>query len=275
VDFLFKKGKVMNSKLKKEIKRLSKLNTLKNKSQEYIEHEAQKNIKVRELVRTGNFIDDEERKFAKDLFNKYLNDYDFENITDLSTLSVLVFNEVLVQRLQVSINAQKDSKGNFYLNDKLVKSLHETQNQVLELKKQLGFDKEKSENELTAFQQEKKKLDLHIAFNRNEYSTVCQNCGTMLLLRRKTKDFECLKHPFFSGRFYYNARGIELVKKGIWKKEHYAYVFRTSVDYVNWVLENEGKIVEINEFEQDDIERFMLSKDYLKDGFVRTSKNKK
>jgi len=55
----------MDSDIKKEAKRLSKLHTLKNKSEEYIEHEAWKNIRIRELVRTGNFIDDEEKKFAK------------------------------------------------------------------------------------------------------------------------------------------------------------------------------------------------------------------
>jgi len=264
----------MNSELKKEIKRLSKLKPFKNKTEDYIKHEAQKNITIRELVRNGNFSDDEEKKFAKKLFDKYLNDYEFETVVDLSTLGVLVFNEILVQRLQKSINEQKDSKGNFYLNDKLVRSLHETQDQILELKKILGFDKNDKNNELTAYQQEKKKLDLHIAFNRNEYSTVCENCGTLLLLRRKTKDFNCIRHPFFSGRFWYNARGIELVKKGIWKKEHYAYIFRTSVDYVNWVLENEGKIVEIDEFNKDEIENFMTSKDYLKEGFLRIKKEK-
>jgi len=265
----------MDSELKKEIKRLSKLHTMKDKSEEYIKHEAQKNVTVREMVRTGNFIDDEEKKFAKSLFDKYLDNYDFENVVDLNTLGILVFNEVLVQRVQKTINAQQDSKGNFYLNDKMVKSLHDTQNHVLELKKQLGLDKEKTENELTAWQQANKKLDLHIAFNRNEYTTVCEHCGQLLLLRRKTKDFECLKHPFFSGRFYYNARAIELVKKGILKKEHYAYIFGTSVDYVNWVLQNEGKIVEIDRFSKDEIEKFMLSKDYLKDGFIRTQKKTK
>lgn len=264
----------MNSEVKKEFKRLSKLTNFKNKSEEYIEHEAQKNVTIRELVRNGNFIDDDEKKFAKNLYDKYLKDYDFENSVDLSNLSILIYNEILVQRLQKTINEQKDSKGNFYLNDKLVKSLHETQNQVLTLKKQLGLDKDVTENELTAFQQAKKKLDLHITFNRNEYETVCANCGTLLLLRKKTKDFNILKHPFFSGRWYYNARGIELVKKGIWKKEHYAYVFRTSVDYVDYVIANEGKIVEVDGYTKDEIEHYMLSKDYLKDGFLRIQKEK-
>jgi len=44
-----------------------------------------------------------------------------------------------------------------------------------------------------------------------------------------------LAHPFFSGRFYYNRRGMELVKAGIWSKEQYAFVFQTSVKYVDWL----------------------------------------
>jgi len=199
----------VDSSVKKEFNRLSKLIAFEGKSEEFIIHEAQKNVTIRELVRNGNFLEDDpdnpdlsERKFAKALFDKYLNNYDFENQVDLATLGVLVYNEVLVQRLQKSINKQQDSKGNFYLNDKMVKSLHDTQNHCLELKKQLGLDKEKSENELTAWQIEKKKLDLHIAFNRNEHTTNCFNCGELLLLRRKTKDFECLKHPMFAGRYW-------------------------------------------------------------------------
>ncbi|MFO7969956.1 MAG: hypothetical protein R6U15_07615 [Candidatus Izemoplasmatales bacterium] len=270
----------MDSETRKEFKRLSKLTVFKDKSVQFIEHEAKKNIVVRELVRTGNFIDNDERKFAKSLFDKYLNNYDFENEVDLATLGVLVYNEVLVQRLQKSINEQKDSKGNFYLNDKIVKSLHDTQNHCLELKKQLGLDKEKSENELSAWQIEKKKLDLHIAFNRNEYTIVCSNCGELLLLRKKTKDFECLKHPFFSGRFWYNRRGMELVKNKIWTKEQYAWVFHTSVDYVNWCLENEGKIIEIEDFTKEEIEKFINNKDYLKqskipNNILETQKSKK
>jgi len=261
----------LNSELRKEFKRLSKLHTMKEKSEDYIKHEAQKNVTVREMVRTGNFIDEDEKKFAKSLFDKYLDNYDFENMVDLNTLGILVFNEVLVQRVQKTINSQQDSKGNFYLNDKMVKSLHDTQNHVLELKKQLGLDKEKTENELTAWQQANKKLDLHIAWNRNEYSTVCEHCGQLLLLRRKTKDFECLKHPMFSGRFWYNPRGISLVKKGIWTKEDYAWVFHTSVDWVTYCIENEGKLIEIDDFTQKEINNFINSKDYLKD-FVKSQK---
>lgn len=255
----------MDSSLRKEIKRLSKLNTLKNKSAEYIEHEAQKNITVRELVRTGNFTDDVEKKYAKGLFDKYLNNYDFENLVDLSTLGVLVFNEILVQRLQKTINDTKDSKGNFYINDKIIKSLHETQHQVLILKKELGLDKEKTENDLTAFQQAKKKLDLHIAFNRNEYTTTCANCGNLLLLRRKTENFECLKHPMFSGRFWANIRALHLVKNGSLSKEEYAFIFHTSTDFVEWVFTNWAKVIEIDNFSQKEIDNFMKSKDYLKD----------
>jgi len=254
----------LDSDIKKEAKRLSKLTVFQDKSEKFIEHEAWKNVRVRELIRTSNFLNDEEKKFAKSLFDKYLNNYEFENEVDLSTLNTLVFNEVLIQRLQKTINEQKDSKGNFYLNDKMLKSLHETQNQVLELKKQLGLDKEKTANELTAFQQEKKKLDLHIAFNRNSYETACAKCGTILTLRKKTEGFECLVHPMFSGRFWYNRRGMELVEKGIWTKEQYAWVFHTSVDYVNYCLENKGKIVEVEGFTKEEVEKFINSKDYLK-----------
>lgn len=265
----------MDSEVRKEFKRLSKLISFKDKSDDFIVHEAQKNIKIRELVRTGNFINDNEEKFAKTLFNKYLNNYDYENMLDLSTLGVLVYNEVLVQRLQKTINDQKDSKGNFYLNDKLLKSLHETQKQVLDLKKELGLDKEKTQNELSAFQQQNKKLDLHIAFNKHEYSCVCSHCGKLLLLRRKTEDFEVLQHPAFVGRFLCNIRMLNDVESGNLSKEQMAHYMHTSCDYIQWLLDNKGKVIDVEGFNQDEINNFINSKDYLKELNKKSKKNGK
>jgi hypothetical protein len=262
----------VDSETNKEFKRLSKLTAFEGKSDEFIEHEAKKNVVIRELIRNGNFLDDdtgEERKLAKSLFDKYLKNQDFETESDLTSLSVLVYNEVLVHRIQKSINAQKDSQGNFYLNDKLIKSLNETQDQIFKLKKELGFDKDKSENELSAYQQEQKKLDLHIAFNKNEYTIPCCNCGKMLLLRYKVKDFEAIKHPAFSGRWLCNFRMLIDVEKGILSKEQMAYYQDTSVDYIQWLLENKGKLIEIEGFTDEEINNFMKTKDYLKDYFIK------
>jgi hypothetical protein len=92
----------------------------------------------------------------------------------------------------------------------------------------------------------------------------CPDCNKMTLLRRRTKDFDILIHPFFSGRFYYNRRGMELVKQGIWTKEQYAWVFFTSVDYVNWCIEHEAEIPDLDELDGESFEEFIEKVSYLK-----------
>jgi hypothetical protein len=250
--------------LNKEIKRLSGLVGLKGKSEAYIQKLAEKNLFVRELVNNGNFVDDNEKKEAKRLFDLYLKSNDFENTSDLQTLGNLVYNEILVQRIQRTINETKNKAGNYYVNDKLVKSLHDTEHQILELKKILGLTKEKKNDDLTALEEMEKQFELEIAFNKNEFTTDCKHCGKLLLLRRRCKDFESLKHPFFCGRFYYNARGMQLVKDGIWTPEQYAYVFHTTVLWVQWCIEHEGEIVEVGELPQETIEEYMKDKPHLK-----------
>ena len=258
----------MISSLQKEINKLSKLVQYKNKPKDYIQNLAQKNVTIRELLDSGNFSNATERKRAKLIFEKYLETKEFTDFSELSILSMLVYNRILVERIQATINTQQDSKGNFFLNDKLAKTLHDAENQVLILEKKLGLDSVTSEeSDLTALQRAKKQFHKWIQFNRTEYSTTCSNCGFPLLLRRKcNKNFwDVIKHPFFSGRWYFNYRAIQDVKNGKLSKEQYANYFHTSVDYVNWCLKNEGMILAVNDIPKEELKKFMNEKWYLKD----------
>ena len=228
----------MDADVKKEYNRLSQLLPYKEKSEEFLEKQATRNIFLRRLVSEGNFQTDDEKKIAKSLFNKYLEKSDFDEIGDLNTLGTLVYNEILLDRIQKNINSFRTvDDETFIINDKTVKVLHETEKRILELKRLLGLCKEdKKIGDLSQLQTLKEIFYRHIALNKNEFSCTCANCGKLLLLRKKTKDFTTLVHPFFSGRWYYNKRGMQLVKDGVWTKKQYAYVFRTSVDYVDWCI---------------------------------------
>lgn len=241
----------MDSNIKAEIKRLSNLKQYANASDEQLEKIAQKNIVLADLVNNGNFIDDKEKKQAKQCFEKYLEAHDFETYSDLSTLSMLVFNEILVGRIQSTINGCKTKDDKIYINDKMVKSLHEAENQVLSLKTKLRIDKEEKVDELTSLQLLKKRFNIYIQENKHEFTLAvpftCSSCGKddvkMVLAHRRTKDFEAFDHPMFSGRFWYNKVAMEMVESGKLSKEDYAKIFSTSVDYVNWCLVNKGRIL--------------------------------
>ena len=241
----------MDSNVQAEIKKLKKLTQYKNAEDAVIEKLAQKHVVLRELVESGNFIDDTEKKLAKKIFEAYLEQNSFENYSDLSTLSVLVYNEVLANRVQKSINKCTNKDGESYISDKLLKAHSDLINQILSLKTKLGIDKEVKTDEFTALQLLKKRFHQHIQENKNEFMLYipfeCPKCSHSdvkpILVRRRVKDFEVLENPHFSGRFWYNQVAMEMVKEGILSKEAYAKIFSTSVDYVNWCIANEGKIL--------------------------------
>ena len=155
------------------------------------------------LVRASTFIDDKEKKQAKLCFEKYLEAHDFENYSDLSTLSMLVFNEILVGRIQLTINASTTKDGKTYINDKLVKSLHEAENQILSLKAKLRIDKEEKADEFSAIQLLKKRFYQWIQENKNECTIyvpfTCQKCNSddvkPVLLRKRVMSMKVERAP--------------------------------------------------------------------------------
>jgi hypothetical protein len=123
------------------------------------------------------------------------------------------------------------------------------------LKEKLGINKEEKEDEFTALQLLKKRFHQWIQENKLECTLwvpyTCSSCGHNdvkgHLLRKRVKDFDVIDHPHFSGRFWYNEKAINDVESGKLSKEKYAEYFYTSVDYVNWALQNKGRILQNTE----------------------------
>jgi len=241
----------MTPEVQSEIKKLSKLKQFSNISEEALTKIAEKNVVLRELVEEGQFIDEAEKKLAKKVFDAYLDKLDFENFSDLSTLSTLVYSEVLLKRLEKSINECTTKDGRAFISDKLLKSHSDLSNQILHLKEKLGINKDVKEDEFSSLQLLKKRFQQHIIENRHEFSLSvpfkCSECGKedckMVLVRRRVKDMEAVDSPHHAGRFWYNSAAMELVKSGVLSKEQYAKIFATSVYFVNYCLANEGKII--------------------------------
>lgn len=199
-----------------------------------------------------------DQKLAEEKFKAYLQKYEFENESDLDTLRSLIFNEVYEQRIQRQINGIIAEDKDGLPNKNLTEQLTEVQNQKLELKVKLGIDKEESgDRELNVLQKLQVRFDKHIEENREEFSIACGCCGEMLLLRRRVKDFDSMKHGWFSGRFFFNLPLIKLVKNGTLTKEQATEVLMGagmggdtqtkqqdySNDYIEWCLKNLGEIL--------------------------------
>jgi len=251
----------------KEVKRISNLRQNKNKDKAILEKIARINVWKKQISIGKQFSDEPSKIVADEIFNSYLNNYDFDSFTDVQNVADLVSEEVLKKQIQVKINKIASDENVKNVPDKLIASLHSIEERIWILKEKVGIASDKDKDALDGLVDLENKYKVYIPFNRNEFTTCCSHCGKMLLLRRRCskKDFETLKHPMFSGRFYYNRRAMSLVKAGILPKIIYAWIFFTSVRYVDWCLQNENKIVEINGVEESEIKSFIMDNPHLQE----------
>jgi len=254
----------MNEKIQKEFKRLSNLKQNKTKNSEADKQElwrqAQINIAKKSIKVDDAYLNPQEKAQALELFEHYVGTYEFEKFTDLCTLSSLIYEEILLRRIQSHINTLYQKNKDTYIDKRDRDALTETEKRVEELKIKLGIDREDTqEDDLTALQLLQKRFEKYINANKNEFTTVCGSCGKLLLLRKKVKDFDCLEHPWFAGRWFFNYEILRDVKeKRISKEQAWRYLCSASkgeteniafakeycIDYINYCLENWDNIVE-------------------------------
>lgn len=238
-----------SSLVEAEMNRIKNLRPYKNKSEEFLRKKAEENIVKRESETIASrFEDESDKKIANKLYSNYLEQYPFiDSLGDLSTLADLVYSEILKQKVETQINKSKDLRnGEFLISEKNIETLQSLQDQILKLKNQLGIHKkeEEKQEDLNGLQELQKRFQKYIQANRNEFTCKCANCGSMLLLRRRVANFDCLKHPNFFGTFLYNIEIIKDVKENKISKEQAAKYLQTSPDYIDWCINHEKEIIE-------------------------------
>ena len=253
----------MNPKIEREFKRLKNLKQNKDKTDQelrYLLTDAQINIAKKQVKTDERFIDVKEKAVALELFEHYVGTYEFEKFTDLNTLQSLIYEEILLKRIQNHINKTFEKNADTYLDKRERETLTDTEKRIEELKIKLGIDKEDVEkNELSAHQLLEQRFEKHINANKHEFTISSGCCGKMLLLRRRVKDFDCIEHPWFAGRWFFNYQIMLDVKEGkISKQQAWRYLCSASKaeterpafskeyceDYINYCLENWDEIVE-------------------------------
>lgn len=262
--------------LSNEVRRIQNLKQNKNKSLSQIQKQAQINLWTKQLDIESQLEDSTEKIIAIEYLESYFNNYEFVDFAEVKTLGDLVYNEILALRVKKQLNKVFSDVNNKFVPDKAIASLHDIENTIQVLKDRLGIGRKKEQGPLDAFLSLINRFKLYIPFNRNEFTAylpvICKKCGNEnvepILLRKRVKDFQLLKHPFFSGRFYYNARGIALVEKGVWTKEQYAWVFYTSPSYVDWCIQHKNDLIEIDGKTQEEINAFIKNNPYLTVGKI-------
>lgn len=176
----------MNPKIEKEFKRLKNLKQHKGKSDNELQKlylNAQINIAKKQVKVDDRFLDEKEQFVALELFEHYVSTYEFEKFTDLCTLQSLIYEEILLKRIQNHINTIYKKNPDTYLDKRERETLTDTEKRIEELKIKLGIDKEDVEkDELSAHELLEKRFEKHINANKEEFTLTCIAEDSLILM---------------------------------------------------------------------------------------------
>ena len=239
------------SELEKTCKSLSNLPQYRDKSKQEIVEIAKKQINIKQQLKdldiTSMFIDKEEKKLAKELAKKYLQDFLIETVSDKNTLKTLIYLEILNNRLQNIINNLHSKNKAVPL--RLIESIHQNIDKISQLKEQLGLTKkEEQQNDAFKYIQElKKKFEIWRKNNPDRFCR-CPYCGNLIKLKLRTEFYTPEKFNFILNNRPYNKVLFENYGKTVTiDKKFIASVLEVSEFYVDKMLKQLNKSNETEE----------------------------
>jgi len=190
------------------------------------------------------FDDSDEQLKARDLYDRYCEDYSIETVSERNTVVTLVYLEVLVLRFQTILNnLQKVNAAN--IPKDVVSSLHFTLDKIMTLKDKLGITRDKGqESGFHSIKSLQKKYRKWLSENQASRTLVCPHCHKMTMLRMKMDAWDAQKHPYFSDRLVYNEKLFKEYnkfkktgEKVVIDETFIAEVLDVSPDYIDDVIE--------------------------------------
>ncbi len=232
----------MNDKQKKinKVNQLSSLVQYRDKSPEEINAIAIEKLAKCDINIASCFTDTKERKIAKELLDKYLEDYVIESIADKNTLKEIIYYEVVQIRLQDKLNELYKSNTAVPMN--MIDVMHKNSDVIIKMKGVLGVNKSKNEQETPydAFSHLKERFKKWLVQNQGSRTLVCPHCSKMILLKIRTEIWESQKHPFFMDKILANKHLIAMFIEKKLTRDDVAKILETSPDYIDWLVERWG-----------------------------------
>lgn len=185
------------------------------------------------------FSDIKERRFAKELLNKYLEEFSIDNISDKSLLKELIYLEVF-QKMRLQASAEKFQKENGSVPLQILDSIHKNLDKIVSLKSSLGLTKNanaEANDAFNAFELLKKKAKNWREENQATRTLSCPHCSKMIMLRIRTHAWEAQKHTMFRDRILCNDHLVKMYMEGKLTKEDISKVLGTSPDYTEWLIQ--------------------------------------
>jgi len=203
----------------------------------------------------GKFKDRTEKRLAKELLLKYLEDYDIETISDRNTLSELIYYEIIQSRLQDRLNKfyAEDSKA---VPINIIEILHKNSDIIVKMKNTLGLNRAKTKDKPYDIMQHL--IKRHTKWrdeNQASRTMKCPHCKQFILLKMKVDAWEAQGHPFFKDNILYNKALFEkYYGKTIMIDDNFiAEVLETSNDYPEWIRKRRiDKTSEIIQTQEED-----------------------
>ena len=222
-------------KLKNQLRNLKQN---RNLSDEEIEAKAKEKLEKNEILSHLTFcIDNEERKFASHLLEKYLEESSLESTSEKDTLRQLIDVEVLMERIKKFLNTEY-IKANPVIPTQMLDQLTTLNKQVIDLKDNLGLSKkDEQKNILDKWDNLKSKALAYYKENAGCNIAKCPECQKLFYILKDMRNHKTEKIPFFKKTLLYNKKLYELYEQNKITKEEMIVILGVSGDYVDYIFE--------------------------------------
>jgi len=225
--------------LQREIKKLKNLKQYRGKSKEELASLAKANLEKQDIIGSLTFcINDEEKKFASNLLEKYLEDSSLEKTAEKDTLRILIDNSVLIERIKQTLNTEYN-KSNPYIPHQMLDQLQNLNKQNLELKDKLGLTStEKEKDFIDYWNQLYEKALAYYKENAGCNIARCPYCQKLFYILKNMKEHHTEKIPMFKKTMLYNKKLFELYEQKRITKEEITNILGVSEDYISYIYSN-------------------------------------
>jgi hypothetical protein len=226
--------------LEKLKKQLRNLRQNKDLSEEDLELLAKEQLERQEILAKLTFcVNDEERKFASNLLESYLNESSLESAAEKDTLRQLIDIEIVLERIKKFLNVEYQ-KANSAIPTQMLDQLTTLNNQAIELKEKLGLvSKEKQENSLTEYLNILTKKAIKYYEEHKGCNVVkCPYCQKFFTLLMRTEHLVAKESNMFKGTIYYNKPLLELYHNKVLTIEKVAEILEVSSYYITEIYNN-------------------------------------
>jgi hypothetical protein len=223
-------------KIKNKLKNLQQNKTL---SDTELTSLAREKLEKDEIITSLKFCaNEEERKFAQDLLQKYLSTKSFENPAERDTLRNLIDFEVILDRVKNYINIET-SKANPVPPVQMIEQLQKFSEHIEELKESLALTQSAEQSDfIKTWDLLKKKALKYYEENKGINTVKCPYCQNLFQLLFDRTDYKEMKAVWFRGTQLYNEPLLKLYHEKVITEDKVAEILGVSNSYVKLLYED-------------------------------------